>query len=491
VVEPLLLRNARFPGTAHVVDVLLTEARVASISPARGVSASGCAQLDLDGRYLLPGLWDEHVHFTQWSLVRQRLNLAGAGSAALAAELVRAHIGRATQPSGVGPLIGYGFRDALWPDAPSARLLDDAAQGAPVVLVSADLHCLWLSSAAAELLGVSIDEEGLLREDAAFRISRRLDEVPTALLDSWVADAAAAAAARGVVGIVDLEMAPNHAVWTRRVGQGFSSLRVEIGIYSADLEAAIAAGLRTGEAIAGADDLLSVGPFKVLIDGSLNTRTAYCFDPYPGGSYGRLTVQPAQLSALLKRAAENGLRPAVHAIGDRANRIALDSFEQLGIRGRIEHAQLVNEADVIRFARLGIGASVQPEHAMDDRDAADHHWSGRTGQAFMLRTFLGAGVTLAFGSDAPVTPLDPWLSVATAVTRTRDGLAPWHAEQSISVSAALSSSSRGAAQVTVGQRADLVAIEHDPSTAAGEQLRSMPVALTMVGARVTHSTLAG
>ena len=109
------------------------------------------------------------------------------------------------------------------------------------------------------------------------------------------------------------------------------------------------------------------------------------------------------------------MTPAVHAIGDRANARVLDAFEAVGCSGSIEHAQLLRREDVARFAALGVVASVQPEHAMDDRDVADRYWAGRTDRAFMLAELAAAGVELALGSDAPVAPIDPWVAISAAV----------------------------------------------------------------------------
>ena len=500
--ERVLLRAVRLGPAEEPRDVLLDGGLVAGIGGGLGAGA-GARVVDLGGRWLLPGLWDEHVHFTQAALVRQRLDVSAATTAGHAAALVRNRVD-AEPTAGGRPLVGYGFRDGLWPDRPTPALLDEAGRGAPVVLVSADLHCLWLSTSAAVLFDVGCssgtaedgrarevarpgaDPDGLLREDAAFAVSRRLEEVPEPLLDVWVDQAARAAAARGVVGIVDLEMAWNPGTWARRVAGGTWSLRVDAGIYPGHLDQALAMRLRTGGAVPGGRKLISTGPLKVLIDGSLNTRTACCVEPYPDGSAAELTVAPEELLALLRRATAGGLVPAVHAIGDRAVTTALDVFEALGSGGRIEHAQLVSHADLPRFASLDVTASVQPEHAMDDRGVADVHWAGHTGRAFALRSLLNAGARLALGSDAPVSPLDPWRGMAAAVGRSRDGLDAWHPEQRVSVDDALAASTRGARRVRSGARADLVAVDVDPWSASPDQLRQMPVALTVLAGRATH-----
>lgn len=196
-----------------------------------------------------------------------------------------------------------------------------------------------------------------------------------------------------------------------------------------------------------------------------------------------------QLADLMGRAQAAGISAAIHAIGDRANTEVLDTFARLGMTGRVEHAQLLRRRDVPRFAQLGLEASVQPEHAMDDRDVADAHWAGRTAGAFVLGSLDECGAALRLGSDAPVSPLDPWVQIAAAVTRSRSGRPPWHPEQRIDVVTALASSTRAGVEVSVGDPADLVLVDGDPLTATGEQLRRMPVAATMLGGRFTHSTL--
>jgi predicted amidohydrolase YtcJ len=286
-------------------------------------------------------------------------------------------------------------------------------------------------------------------------------------------------------------MADNAEAWMRRTHAGTDvgtdSLRVEFGIYEEDLDAAIDRGFHTGDRLS---DLVTVGNLKVLTDGSLNTRTAYCYDEYPGlsrNANGLLTVAPDRLEELIRRAADAGIHSSVHAIGDHANTLALDAFERVGTAGRIEHAQLLATADIPRFARLGVVASVQPDHAMDDQDVAEHYWPGRTDRAFPLRSLLDAGASLVFGSDAPVSPLDPWSAIAAAVTRTRDGRQPWHPEQCISVQEAIRASVR--TRIRVGEPADLVALDRDPLAASSGELRGMPVAATILGGRFTHSVL--
>jgi len=393
----------------------------------------------------------------------RRLDLSPAGSAAEAAALVRRAITVNPPEAGV-VFLASGFRDGLWPDAPSAELLEFG--DIPVALLSGDVHTLWTNRAALRMLGQR-DEDWWLREQPAFDLTRRISAVSTEVLDRWALDAARAAAARGVTGIVDFEMEDGPGSWARRFAAGFTGLRVRAAVYP-----------HTAEVPHIESPLYEVGPYKLFTDGSLNTRTAWCYDDYPGtGDAGLATYEPGGLLAAARAGVARDLAPAIHAIGDRAVTEALDVFEQLGVPGSIEHVQLIRDADLARFAALGIRASVQPEHAMDDRDVAEHYWAGRTGRAFAYRSLLNAGAELALGSDAPVAPLDPWITMAAAVTRSRDGRDPWHPEQAISPLEALAAS-------THDLPGDLVIVDDDPTVP--DNLRDMRVHATMVAGTWTH-----
>lgn len=486
----MILRNARLPGDPNPVDIRISgssrrEAAHRDLEPTVAIVPAGAPrpadaddEVDLEGRWVVPGLWDHHVHFAQYAMATRRLDVSAATSAAHAAALVRDRIAEAPPESGT-VLIGQGFRDGLWPDVPTPELLD--VGDVPVVLISGDVHCTWANAAALRLLDRPV-EHWLLREQPAFDLQRQLSDVPDDVLDGWVLDAARDAARRGVVGIGDFEMAGGLDAWVRRFGTGFRGIRVRQSIYPHAIDAA--AGFRTGDAVGGSG-LLEVGPLKLFADGSLNTRTAWCHDPYPGtGDVGLPTYTPEELLAVARDGVARGLTPTIHAIGDAAVTLALDTFAALGAGGQMEHAQLVADADLPRFAALGVVASVQPEHAMDDRDIADRYWSGRTARSFPYRSLLDAGARLVFGSDAPVAPLDPWVTMDAAVTRSRDGREPWHPEQAVPVAAALAASTRTA--LADGEPADLAVVEGDPFTTP---LRAMPVAATMLAGRWTHTTL--
>lgn len=478
----LLLRETRLVGVPAPVDLRIEAGRTTAIAPAGTLApVRGEETVALGGRWVVPGLWDAHVHLVQQALAARRLDVSGASSAVETADLVAAHLVRASAESdgadsvdsGENPstatVVGFGFRDATWPDLPTAALLDRAAGGRAVVLVSGDLHCGWFSTAALARFGLVADGTGLVREDEFLPIAGDLDDADDVLRDAWVRQATRAAARRGVVGVRDFE-AEHPLSWARRASGGPIALRVRAGVWPQFLDETLQAGRRTGDALpssprdAVGQALLTAGPLKVITDGSLNTRTAYCHDPYPGTQdRGVLTYAAEELRDLMSRAHAGGMTSAIHAIGDDACGLALDAFEATGARGSIEHAQLLTSGDVPRFAALGVVASVQPAHLLDDREVAEELWPGRTERAYALASLLATSARLALGSDAPVAPLDPWLAMAAAVHRTGDDRPAWHGEQSIGATAALAASTDGHGTTpSVGDVADLAICDVDP-----------------------------
>ncbi|GAA3339568.1 amidohydrolase family protein [Curtobacterium pusillum] len=492
----VLLRTVRRVGTSGAPsDVAVVDGRIAAIAPAGTLDPADADTevVEAAGAWLAPGLVDHHVHFDQWALVRRRVDVSACDSAEATAGLL-GQVARTGVADRV--LVGHGYRDGMWPRPARRELLDQAAPGLPTVVISGDLHAVWCNTAAlahfSGLVGRPLvaGEDGVLREQDAFDVTGALSRVPDDVLDGYVADAVEAASARGVTRVVDLEMVFGLDRWTRRVHAGIDGLRVDSGVYPGDLDDVIARGLRTGDVVEGTRGLLRMGPFKVITDGSLGTRTAAVSDAYDElGGHGLLTWPPEEVVPTVRRAVDAGLVPAIHAIGDRANTLALDVFEAVGTRGTIEHAQLLDRADLERFARLGVAASVQPEHAMDDRDIADRYWAGRTDRAFAFASLDRAGARLLLGSDAPVAPLDPWISMAAAVGRDRDGRPAWHPAERIRALTAWQGSTDGRVGVAVGDVADLVLVESDPLAASSGSLRGMRVLATAIAGQFTYRDL--
>ncbi len=487
-----VLRDARLAdldggGTPErPVDVVVRAGRVADVG--EGLRTEGLPEVSADGRWLMPGLWDAHVHLTQWALSSARLDLSSARSVEQAIAMVAERL--AEWPDHA--VIGWGHRPTDWPEDPVVSMLDAIDTYVPIVLIAGDGHHAWLNSTALLTLHLSL-REGVVAEAEWFAAYGRLGAI---LGDDGTGPEAMhrtqqLAAELGVVGITDLEFSGGPDAWIDRWEAGAGLLRVRAATYADGLDDVIARGLRTGDVLPGCDERARMGPLKIISDGSLNTKTAWCCEPYAGPSplgfpHGSPNQTPEELRELLGRATAAGLEVAVHAIGDRAVGEALDAIADTGARGSIEHAQLVQRADLKRMADLGVVASVQPAHLVDDRDVTDRLWPGQGDRCFAFRWMLDAGVRLALGSDAPVAALDPWLAVTAAVHRSVDGREPWYADQAITLREALAASTDGWGTVARGHPADLVLLDEDPLGDWHERRESPTVATTWVAGRLVH-----
>ncbi|TFI41481.1 hypothetical protein E4P29_20405 [Rhodococcus sp. 1R11] len=481
----MIIANVALDDSGVLFDIELVDSVIGSITPAGSDRTRGVEVVDGAGGVALPGFVDSHVHLTQWAAARRRIDVGPASSAADAVALVFPY----ARTAGDSVVRANGFRDAQWPDEPHKDLLENALPGVRVALTSMDLHTLWLSPALLRDLGID-HPTGVLRDVDGLEAVMALEALEDpAELDRAVLDATAALAVRGVTGVVDFEFADNRTVWDRRLAAGSPAVRVDTTVWPQWLDEALDRGERTGD-VSAVSDMIRRGPLKVMLDGSLNTRTACCHDRYPGidgdDAYGLLLETGDGLYDLVSRAARGGITSAVHAIGDRANGVALDAFERAGCGGRIEHAQQLLPEDIARFASLGVAASVQPQHAMADRDIAEDLWAGRRSVAYGYGSLHRSGATLLFGSDAPVSPPEPLAGVAAAVFRTDDDRPPWHAEESVPLGAALQAASGGRGVLRVGDVADIVVLAEHPAHRSAHDLADTEVRATICAGRLTH-----
>ncbi len=489
----MIIRRGQIFATSGLSDIRLRDGIIHAVVSAGTLSPDeGEEVIDADGRVVIPGLWDEHVHIGQWASHLRRIDVSEATSPREALALMA----KAATSRGDDPVIvGAGMRPAIWSVEPDLASIDAISGDIPWVMFSIDIHSCWANSAALRQFGYD-SATGFLTEHDSFGLLGKVEAVDPSTHDQWVAEAELMAASRGVVGIVDLDMGPTLENWVRRRAgcEDMFTLRVEASVYPDTLHVALEPGLKSGEHIAPG---VVMGPLKAITDGSLNTKTAYVTSPYVGGDphgLGTLNYTVEDINDFSVRAHQAGLDVTLHAIGDRANTIMLDVFERHAIAGRIEHAQLVSAEDIPRFAKLGVTASIQPQHAVDDREVTDVLWSDRVDEAFPAKSLLDAGAHVVFGSDAPVSALDPWLQIAAAVTRTDDERDPWRPEQAITVSQAIGCSTRST--ISAGQVADVVVLDADPvwleralekkPSELSRALRALPIWMTVVEGRVTY-----
>lgn len=477
----LLIQQARIVGSetadsVGVVDVRIEANRVVDVGPS--IAATGPDRvIQAEGRWIIPGLWDHHVHMGQWAKSAGRLQLDNTESAAEVLAQVSEHVNELRSSGNTeGVIMGAGFRTTIWQDLARTAELDAITAGFSVVLISGDGHCAWLNSRAYQHFGRA-PEPGLIDENPWFEMYARLGEIDPKATAAEYSSVIRDAHSKGIVGITDLEYEPNHLTWPARMTAGIGRLRVRAGFYPDSLDDVLSRGLRTNDTLA---ELVRLGPLKIISDGSMSALTAYCCEPYapdPLHPRGKQNYLEAELVELLTLASENGLEVALHAIGDAAIQHALNAFEVTGARGSIEHAQLMRRPDVPRMAHLGIKASVQPAHLLDDRLAAERIWADRADRCFLFGSMRDSGVAMLFGSDAPVAKLDPWLAIDAAVNRAAAGEQPWNSAEQLTPAEALFASTDGAGPVSVGSVADLVLLDDDPLTAAP---RDVHTALTMI-----------
>ncbi len=457
--------------------------------------------VEIGERCLVPGFTDSHVHFPNWSLGLRKARLEGARSLEEALDRVvdaRPHVREG------GWLRGLGWREGDWTEAPTREALDRAVADVPVALMSKDYHSLWLNSAALEradapleVAGGVVEESGILRENAAWAFRDRYVRPTVDEMIEASREGMRVAASRGVVAIHDKDgWLGAFEVFERLLAAGELDVRVWQSFPWDRLDDLRGLGLRSGFG----NDMLRMGYLKGFMDGTLGSATARLLD----GSGVEISSREV-LEDVVRRGAEAGWPVAVHAIGDGANRAALDAFEATredweprGLRQRIEHAQLLDEADMARFAELGVTASVQFSHAASDRDLAERLWEGRRG-AYAYRSLIDAGTVLANGSDAPVEELDPLAGIVAGVLRTLDERPAWRPEQAVTVEEALHATCvtpawlehaeerRG--RLRPGMLADMVILSRDPLTCPPEQVPELTVEATMVGGRWTYDSI--
>jgi predicted amidohydrolase YtcJ len=468
----------------------------------------GPERIDLGGRCVLPGFTDSHVHFPTWALARHEVRLEDTRS--LDEALARVTEGLARPPR-TEWLRGRGWRSGDWspPVEPTKEALDQVAGDRPVALMARDSHSVWLnSSALARANGdlqvpggvVELDERGeptgVLREESCWHFRDAYIETTDDEYVEAMREGMKVAASRGVTAVHDKDgWLGALRFWQRLDEEGSLALRVWQSLPATKADELAEVDVRGSFG----NQLLRLGYLKTFMDGTLGSQTARMLD----GSGVEITSRE-EFEQLVRSAARAGFPVAVHAIGDLANREALDAFEAtraawepLGLRQRIEHAQLLAPEDVPRFGELGITASVQFSHAPSDRDLADRIWGERMSGAYAYRSLLDAGTILANGSDAPIEELDPLAGIRAGVLRTLDERPAWHPEQAVTVEEALAASTvnpawlardeRRRGKLVPGFYADLVVLDRDPLACEPEELAEVQVVATMLSGAWTHN----
>lgn len=479
--------------------------------------------LDGRGHLLLPGFNDAHVHFMSGG---QQLDSVELKDAASPQEFARRIGERAQQRPGDWILNG-DWDEQKWTPAelPTKDLIDGATGNTPVFVNRYDGHMALANTAALRLAKVTArtpdppggqivrdaqgNPTGVLKDAAMNLVYKVIPEMTSQQRAEALKRALAHAASLGVTSVQDMNPSFDDVrTYMQFAERGELTTRIYAAPLETEWQKQAAAGLRR----AFGSSYLRLGAVKGYADGSLGSTTAYFFEPYADAPNTRGLLSDemhpvAGMRGRLIKADAAGLQLCIHAIGDHAISLMLDIFSDVvkanGARDRrlrIEHAQHMAAKDFARFAQLGVIASMQPYHAIDDgRWAEKRIGPDRIKRTYAFRTFLDNKVRLAFGSDWTVAPLDPLQGIYAAVTRqTLDGKNPqgWVPEQKISVQEAVEAYTLGSAyaefqerekgSIAPGKLADLVQLSDDIFAVPPEAIKDVKVEMTMVGGKVVY-----
>jgi predicted amidohydrolase YtcJ len=514
--------DAAKPGAQAVAilrDRIVAVGSDAEVSAWRGPKTQ---VIDAGGKLLLPGFNDSHVHFVSGGAQLENVQLNDATSAG---EFVR-RIGERTKVTPKGSwILGGDWDETKWTPAefPTKELIDPVTHDTPVFVSRYDGHMGLANSAALRAAGITAQTPdppgGSIVRDAKGNPTGALKDAAQDILYKVVPPlshqerlhavkrALSYAASLGVTSVQNMN--PDYAdiaVYSELLERGELTTRIYAAPYIMDFADQAKLGIRH----AFGDPFLRIGAVKGYADGSLGSRTAYFFEPFSDtpGNRGLLSDEmqpPSLMRDRMLKADAAGIQLCTHAIGDQGISMILDFYADIvkehgkaDRRFRIEHAQHMAAKDFDRFAELGVIASMQPYHAIDDgRWAEGRIGHDRASRTYAFRTFLDHGVRLAFGTDWDVAPLNPMLGVYAAVTRaTLDGKNPngWFTEQKLTVAEAVEAYTLGSAyaefqenekgSINPGKLADLVIVSDDIFTIDPPKIRDVKVLKTFVGGKL-------
>ena len=481
--------------------------------------------IDAGGKLLLPGFNDAHVHFVQGGAQLDQVQLTDAATPEEFAKRMAAQVKKT--PKGEW-ILGGRWDETKWPkpELPTKDFVDPVTGATPIFVERYDGHEALANSAALKLAGINAKTPdvpgGVIVRDASGNPTGILKDAAMALIYKAIPPMTPEQrirAARGALkhaaslGVTSVQhMNPEFAdvaAYSELAEKGELTTR----IYAVPMETDWRDQAKVGIRHAWGSTYLRLGAVKGYADGSLGSRTAYMFAPFADdpGNHGLLSDEmhpPGVMRDRLMQADAAGLQLRVHAIGDRAISMMLDIFGDIekdhgyhDQRFAIEHAQHMAQKDFERFAKLHVIASMQPYHAIDDgRWAEPRLGHDRARYSYAWRSFLDNGVTLAFGTDWPVAPLDPMVGLYAAVTRaTLDGKNPggWIPEEKITLPEAVEAYTMGAAfaefqerdkgSITPGKLADMVILSDNIFDLKPEAIRNVEVKTTIVGGKVVYA----
>lgn len=468
----------------------------------------GSEIVDLQGSCVLPGITDAHIHLLQYGM---KLSSIDCETSSKKECLRRVEEVVQNTPAGVW-IRGQGWNHNLWEDGIGSKEdLDAISKNHPIYLAAKSLHASWMNSAALTLAGIDrntpdppggkIERDshgeptGILLESALLLVEKMIPQPNDIQMQAALLKGQEQLLRFGVTAVHDMDEWKIYPLLEEMKKSTEFPLRVVKSIPTDSLQDAIRDGLFTGMG----NESLRIGWLKLFMDGALGPQTAAMLTPYEGSqdNHGMLVLSTTDLIEIGNLAARSGISLAIHAIGDKAIRCALDGIEAVSsqksvLPHRLEHVQVIDPADIQRMADLHVVASMQPIHVISDMETADKYWGKRCEYAYAWNSIHSAGIPLVFGSDAPVESPNPFLGIHAAVTRLNSKTNDvWYSQQALSLQTALEAytctpvrilqNQPSHGKLSAGSLADLIILSENPFTVPTTSLRDLSPLATMIG----------
>ncbi len=471
--------------------------------------------MDLGGRHVLPAFTDAHTHFLSYCLKQNQIDLNGINSLDQCLEI----IGKRILQTPKGHWIkGSGWNQNLWGGYPSRYDLDKISPDHPVCLEARDAHTSWVNSLALQTAGITRsttfdstgavlknengEPTGIIKEEARNLIWKVMAEESVDERIEALKNGLRLAYQNGLSGVHCMETIKDFESYQILHQRGELKLRVNFYLPVRYLDEVISIGMKSGFG----GSWLRFGGMKIFLDGTLGSQTAHMLEPFEhSDNYGMEILEQKTVNDLVLKAAQNGIACAIHAIGDKANRSALNAFEnqrnilpQNNLRQRIEHCQLIHPEDIPRFKKLNVIASMQPVQIPEDIDTADKYWGKRARYAYPCRSLIDSGATLALGSDVPIETCNVFEGIWSALQRTKRGsAASWYAEERLRLSEIIHAYTMGPAyasaeeqrkgSIAPGKSADMMVLSDDIFNIPPEKIPELRIETMIVGGEIVYS----
>lgn len=522
IMNNLLLHNGKiYTGDKAIPEceaVVVLEDKIVAVGSSKDLlrEYGHFRQIDLGGKRVLPAFTDAHTHFLSFCLKQNQIDLNGIDSPEQCLQIIQKKI--ESIPKGQW-IKGSGWNQNLWNPVqyPTRLDLDKISPNHPICLEARDAHTSWVNSLALKLAGITssttFDATGEILKDVHGEPTGIIKEEARRLIWDVVGEESVEervialksgmrlAYQNGLSGVHCMETIKDFEAYQILRARNELKLRVNFYLPVRYLDHIIDLGMKSGFG----DEWVRFGGVKIFLDGTLGSQTAHMIDPFDHvfpETCGTEIIDQDKVSEYVLNAARHDIACAIHAIGDRANRKALNAYEnqrsllpEKNLRQRVEHCQLIHSDDLARFGKLDVIASMQSVHIPEDIDAADKFWAERARWAYPFRSLLNSGAVIALGSDMPIETCNVFKGIHAALKRTKQNKSEsWFPEQILNLHEIIYAYTMGAAfasgeekikgSISQGKFADMMVLSDDIFTCSPDDIPTISIEKMMVGGEI-------